>query len=263
MIDFIAIRSNMFKTLNIHKSFNPETIFAGFEKRYQYLSKNEGLKSLLLKFSQKNLPINFTDIITEFNLAYEILKKEPQFKIEYEPSVQGNSKKPDFKIVGGNLLLYIQVKHMRKSKNFENQKKENPDSDLWYRVDDERQIRKALNTACEFRPPEEEALYLVAQEISFKANTRDVTHSQAVYGREQIDLNSGRCVGRDNSGFFYTQYGQRLWAYITLRRTNDLCVFDNYEKKLFINPHFYEQKEKLTALFDFCNVYDENCLPNN
>ena len=263
MIDFNSIRSNIFNALNIHKSFDPTTIFAGFEERYLYLLKYKGLEFLLFKFSQEKLLTNLNDIITEFNLAYEILRKEPKLEIEYEPMVQRNNKRPDFKIVSGNLLLYIQVKHMRKSVDFENQKKETADSNIWYLVDDEAQIRKALNTACKFQPPEEEALYLIAQEISFKANTGDITHSQAVYGKEQFDLTSGRYIKRDTSGFFYTQNGQRLSAYITLRRPNNLRIFDNYEKALFINPHLNEQKEKLTALLDFCVVYDEKSLPNN
>jgi len=265
LIDFNTIRSNIFNALNIHPSYDPATVLAGLEERYIYLLKYKGLKPLLSKFCQEK-PIkgeNLYDIITEFNLAYEILKKKPLFAIEYEPIVQGNNKQPDFRIVGGNLLLYIQVKRMRKSEDFEKQREENPDSDVWYLVDDESQIHKALNKACEFQPPEEEALYLTAQEITFKANTQDITLSQAVYGKEQLDLISGRCIGRDKSGFFYTQNGQRLCAYITLRRPNNLRVFDNYEKTLFINPCFYEQMEKLTALLDFCDIYDEKSLPYN
>lgn len=264
MTDFNTIRANVFKALDIHSSYEPEIVLAGFQERYLYLSKYEGLKPLLSRFIQeKPIPSeSLYDIITEFNLAYEILKKKPLLGIEYEPIVPGNNKQPDFRIVGGNLLLYVQVKRMRKSQDFEEQLRENPDSDSWFLVDDESQIHKALDKAYEFQPPEEDALYFMVQEITFKASTGDITPSQAVYGKEQFDLLSGRCISRDKSGFFYKPNGQRLHAYIVLRRSNRLRVFDNYEKTLFINPLFRQQKETISTLLDFDVIYDERSLPN-
>ncbi len=262
-INFDAIRTQIFRDLSIHSSFDPSDVLAGFEARYLYLSNYGGLKPLLCKFTQKN-PIvgeNLFDIITEFNLAYEILKKAPLLNIEYEPEVPGNRKRPDFKIQGDRLLLYIQVKRMRKCNDYEEQLKETPDSDLFYLVDPELQIHKALAKAAEFQPPEEGALYMIAQEINFKANTRDTTHSQAIYGREKLNLFSGRYAGRDQSGFFRGLSGQRLCAYITLRKSSNLHVFASYESALFISPYFEAQKERFSGLLDFDAVYYENDLP--
>lgn len=251
------------KTMEIHSSFDLGLLFENFVKRYQFLAQYAGLGGLLEKFSQDSMPKNICDIITEFNLAYEILQGNPTLSIEYEPKIVGNSKHPDFMIKGINLFLYIQVKRMRKSYDLKSQMEKAPESETWYAVEDEKQIRKALHTACKFCPLEPEAIFIVVQEIENNANIGDITLTEAVYGKELWDLKNSQCTRRAKDGFFFSESGDNLLAYIALRRNDSLRFCENYHKTLFINPKFFEKQETIRSIFDFQKTYDFRSLPDD
>jgi len=193
-MDFDKILNNILDAAKCNKNVLPY-IRDSFYPKYEFLRQIKGLENLIKKFNSQNVSVKILDNVVEFCLAYDILKKNPNASIQYEPEIYVENKKytPDFRIEIGDELFYVQVKNNRKSFDYDNKAKsveieenENFQTNMVI-VDDVPQIVRSLIKAAQFQPIEK-CTYIIVQQIIFGTIDK-IDVGNVLYGREIIVSN--------------------------------------------------------------------------
>lgn len=258
------------------KSGNQNTInktFNQFYEMYSVLSKYSGLKNLLKKLTNSKTDAKIDCFISEFVIAYLMVKKNPEIDIEYEPkdTIIGASHPPDFKIKVNNIRYYVQVKSLLKSLNYnENIHMQiESESDLMVCVDNTFQVIESLEKATQFTPNDDNCFFIIIQFVSNDAFQSNDLIADHLYGAESLHCNifennhivwfnkrkivdGTNCT--QNGGFFYSQKGKEVDAYIKATEING--VFFPYEFEMFVNDQKTSDKSPIYDLIDISNTYD-------
>lgn len=178
------------------------------------------------------------DHLTELNLISFFRRKAPTWTIEYEKEtvIDGISRFPDLTIhlPHPEQTVLMQVKHVRKSKDYEEQHKQYPED--FVQTNDEVQLRASFDKAVSKSPCEEGSVLFVLQEISTNADIDDITVSEALYGNEVWVFPSGKPFRKDD-GFYKQPLGKHLSAHIAMRKTDHRMITD-YSFVARPNPEF-------------------------
>lgn len=258
------------------KSGNQNTInktFNQFYEMYSVLSKYSGLKNLLKKLTNSKTDAKIDCFISEFVIAYLMVKKNPEIDIEYEPkdTIIGASHPPDFKIKVNNIRYYVQVKSLLKSisynENIDKQIESN--CDLMVSVNNTPQVISSLKKATRFTPKDDNCFFIIIQFVSNNAFQSNDLIGDQLYGEEVItahvmsddnivwenrrtQIDGKNC--EQHGGFFYSENGKKVDAYI--KATGTRGVFFPYTFEMFINDQKPSDKSPIYDLIDISNTYD-------
>jgi len=270
-MDFDKILNNILDAAKCNKNVLPY-IRDSFYPKYEFLRQIKGLENLIKKFNSQNVSVKILDNVVEFCLAYDILKKNPNASIQYEPEIYVENKKytPDFRIEIGDELFYVQVKNNRKSFDYDNKAKsveieenENFQTNMVI-VDDVPQIVRSLIKAAQFQPIEK-CTYIIVQQIIFGTIDK-IDVGNVLYGREIIVSNDNlsspqlrRMRTNENSletsgGFLFSKQGEIVSAYV-LAITEDV-FFGDRKYEIFKKDKNDCSEDKVGLLIDYDKVYD-------
>lgn len=235
------------------------------EDSFYLLHAKGGFEGLFNNTITRDNCESLRDIITEFNLASNIVKSHPALKIDYEPAMPVENSGPDFRVLYNETIYIIQVKRIRRSCSYKayglDETNEENYAVPFVRVDDIPQLQSALTKARKKFSIAKETVFLIVQEISSEADMDFITQSEAVFGREQyIYCSKKRFITRDKTKFFFTELGQSVAGYINLRpKNNDL--FHDYKMALFLNKRYENIEESIKDLLEIESVYKYEDLP--
>ncbi|MBE6684974.1 MAG: hypothetical protein E7592_04930 [Ruminococcaceae bacterium] len=249
--------------------------FEQFKTMYLCLRNKDGFDKLFHKIFSDRLDINIKDFITEIVIAYTITSKNNNVEITYEPDYQinGANRPPDLRIHFESYTFYIQIKRMSKSYSYQDNLKKFGDSDTMVIFDDIQQIVGALDKAARFTPKNANDIFLIIQLIPPEIPSSNIEISEVLYGREVacIDLKTGefflkrqKVNGENyklNGGFFYSESGKRVDAYIKATEANGL--FFPYDYEMFINHTKAFDKKLIYNILDICAEYNATTYFDN
>lgn len=243
--------------------------FEQFQKMYLCLSQKNGFDRLFGRFfTNKELDDNIKDFVAEMVIAYSIASKAPKAKISYEPNcdIKGNNRPPDLKINFETKTVYIQIKRMAKSISYQTNLTEYGDNGMMIAFDDINQIVGALNKATRFIPKNNDDIFIIAQLIPDNIPSSNIEFAEALYGREitlinpitkeiilqRINVDVNNC--KQDGGFFYSENGKKVDAYIKATETNG--IFYPYNFEMFLNNQKTSDKSPIYDLIDISATYD-------
>ena len=229
------------------------------KKYYNQVAVVNNIDKLFDRIIKARSRVKMLDCLTELNLIYQLSLIYNKKQISYEEEIVINGKKyyPDICIKLNDRNLYIQVKRMEKSYDYEERKENN----YFVNVYDENQLRQALTKATNKAFAKENDILLVAQEISNNADIGKETISNALFGDEQLVLQDKlKYIQRTNNGLFNCILENRLYGYILLNREKPELLSE-YKFDFFPNHVFPDSIETVNSLLPIDNIYTYRMMP--
>ena len=228
--DFENLISKSFKKI---KQLPNAPTFANYQRYCSDLFRVKNIGKLLKTIARQE-PDKTADFLTELRVIHQLATLYSPLDLQYEPTIYVGSScfTPDIELRLEDSRIYIQIKHIRKSKSFDENRVDN--SDGFICADDVLQIRQSLLKATSHFS-NAQGILVVMQEASDKADMGQITFSDALYGKECIRISPGYppSLMRKNDGFFYNE-GKYLTAHILLHKIGNLLLSDY---KLIMRPN--------------------------
>ena len=242
--------------------------FDQFYLMFTTLSSYKGLENLLKKFTNKNITSNIDCFIAELVIAFDIVQKNPHIEIEYEPKHLSinNESQPDLKIQFNGRKYYVQTKRLYKSISYLEVSKKLEHTELMIPYDNIPQSVGSLKSATNFTPKDENCVFIIVQVVTDDAMQENDQIADVLYGVElyrvncetQKDFLVRHKFDNDtliqNGGFFYSENGKRVDAYIKATEPNGL--FFPYDYEMFINHTKASDKKLIYNILDICAEYN-------